>query len=125
MIKETMCAQCLHTRGLRFITDFSLKVNTCDRSWKKNYFLEEPPVLTITPSEVMTILEGKQAQMKCKDKARKHLTVKWRRCDGGPYLNEHKDGLLRFEAVTRDHAGCYECEAQDASLRAELIVECE
>jgi len=84
---------------------------------------EEPPVLTITPSEVMTILEGKQAQMICRDKAKKHLTVKWRRCDGGPYLNEYKDGLLKFEAVTRSHSGCYECEAQDASLRAELIVE--
>ena len=88
-------------------------------------FTAEPPVLSVEPGQVLTLLEGSPALLSCRAEAPDNPQLRWRKCDGGPVVQEADNGLLSFDSVSRNHSGCYECQAEAVSLKAELIVECE
>ena len=88
-------------------------------------FTVEPPVLTVEPGQRLTLLEGSPTLLSCEAEAPENPQLRWRKCEGDSVVQEAYNGLLSFNSVTRNHSGCYECQAETVSLKAELIVECE
>ena len=98
------------------------------------FYFSVEPVITTSPKEPLTLPEGGSATLSCQLLSGTPIPdLKWIRCDGGNFPNGGKEivkDIVKFESVTRDHSGCYLCQAQNGfaeepvTSMATLVVEC-
>jgi len=100
---------------------------------RHNVRIRVEPVITTSPKEPLTLPEGGSATLSCQLLSGTPIPdLKWIRCDGGNFPNGGKEivkDIVKFESVTRDHSGCYLCQAQNGfaeepvTSMATLVVE--
>ena len=91
------------------------------------------PVITTSPQEPLTLREGDAATLSCQLLSGTPVPeVKWRKCEGLLPTGEEEivKDVIKFKSVTRNHSGCYMCQADNGFAEtpvtslAMLLVEC-